>query len=156
MSRKARKVEKNQIIPDSKFNNPQVAKLINYVMKKGKKQIATRIVYGAFDAVEQETKQDPIQIFDKALKNTMPYLEVKSQRVGGANYQVPKEVRGERRLALSLRWILAAAKSKKGKPMTAKLAEELVAASNNQGTAVKKKQDMQKMAEANRAFAHFA
>ena len=125
-------------------------------MKKGKKQIAAGIVYDTFDIIKKKTQQDPIEIFDKAMKNTMPYLEVKSKRIGGANYQVPNEVRGERRLTLSLRWILSAARAKKGRPMSEKLAVELMEAANNQGIAVKKKQDVQRMAEANRAFAHFA
>lgn len=143
-------------MPDNKFNNLSIAKFINYIMKNGKKTTASRVVYGAFDIIKEKTEKNPIEIFDKALKNTMPYLEVKSKRVGGANYQVPREVRGERRLALSLRWIIAAAQSRKGMPMKQKLAIELLDAASGQGVAVKKRQDVQKMAEANRAFAHFA
>lgn len=155
MSRKSSAI-KREIIPDPKFSNVSIAKFTNYIMEQGKKQIARKIVYGAFDVIKEQTKQDPMQVFDKALKNTMPFLEVKSKRVGGANYQVPKEVRGERRLALASRWIIGAAQSKKGKPMYAKLADEIMEAANGQGSAVKKKQDVQRMAEANRAFAHFA
>jgi len=151
-----KQAEKRNILPDDKFNNFSIAKFINYVMKDGKKNTARKIVYGAFDIIKEKTKQNPIEIFDKALKNTMPYLEVKSKRIGGANYQVPREVRGERKLTLSLRWIINAAKSRKGVPMAEKLAIELMEAAAGQGAAVKKKQDVQKMAEANRAFAHFA
>ncbi|TRZ77776.1 30S ribosomal protein S7 [bacterium] len=155
MSRKGN-IPKREILPDRKFGSIPIAKLVNFVMKKGKKQIAAGIVYDTFDIIKKKTQQDPIEIFDKAMKNTMPYLEVKSKRIGGANYQVPNEVRGERRLTLSLRWILSAARAKKGRPMSEKLAVELMEAANNQGIAVKKKQDVQRMAEANRAFAHFA
>lgn len=151
-----KQAEKREILADAKFNNLSIAKFINYIMQDGKKSTASRIVYGAFDVIKEKTKQNPIEIFDKALKNTMPFLEVKSKRIGGANYQVPREVRGERRLALSLRWIIAAAKSRKGAPMAEKLAHELMEAAAGQGSAVKKKQDVQRMAEANRAFAHFA
>jgi len=155
MSRKSKAI-KREIFPDVRYNSIQISKLVNYVMERGEKQLATNIVYGSFDVIKDRTKQNPKEIFEKALKNTMPYLEVKSKRVGGANYQVPREVRGERRLTLSLRWILAAAKSRKSKPMAEKLADELIDAANGQGSAVKKKQDTQRMAEANRAFAHFA
>ncbi len=144
------------MIPDPKFGSEDVAKLINYVMYDGKKSVAQAVVYEAFDVIKQKTKQEPTEIFDLALKNVMPSLEVKSRRVGGANYQVPMSVRGERRLILALRWILTAARDKKGRRMALKLADELIAASNNEGDAVKKKQDVQRMAEANRAFAHFA
>ena len=125
-------------------------------MKDGKKSTAERLVYTALDKVREITKEDPISIFEKALENTSPMLEVKSKRVGGANYQVPMEVRPERKFTLSIRWIIGAARAKKGKGMAIKLAEELVAASKNEGNAIKKKQDMHRMAEANRAFAHFA
>lgn len=144
------------IAPDSKFGNVQVAKLINYVMKDGKKTTAQAVVYGAFEKISEKTKADPVEIFENALKNTMPTLEVKSKRVGGANYQIPMPVRGERRLALSFRWLLETTRHKKGRPMADKLADELIAAAKGEGDAVKKKQDVQRMAEANRAFAHFA
>jgi len=125
-------------------------------MRDGKKTTAQAVVYDCFDLIKQKTKLEPVDVYDLALKNVMPSLEVKSKRVGGANYQVPMSVRGERRFVLALRWILIAARSKKGRPMAQKLADELIAASKNEGDAVKKRLDVQKMAEANRAFAHFA
>jgi small subunit ribosomal protein S7 len=134
----------------------ELGRFINYVMKDGKKSVAERLVYDAFDKIKATTKEDPIAIFEKALENASPMLEVASRRVGGANYQVPREVRPERRFMLSVRWIVSSARSKKGKPMAEKLAEELIAASKNEGNAIKKKLDMHRMAEANRAFAHFA
>ena len=144
------------IAPDPKFNKLDVAKLINYIMKDGKKALAQAIVYEAFEKISEQTKKDPVDIFEEAVKNVSPTLEVKSRRVGGANYQVPIPVRGERRFALVCRWILESARAKEGRPMADRLAHELVAAANNEGDAVKKKQDVQRMAEANRAFAHFA
>src|SRR5271155_1252393 len=134
----------------------ELGRFINYIMKDGKKSTAEKIVYTAFEKIKAATKEDPIKVFEKALENTMPLLEVASKRVGGANYQVPREVRPERRFILAIRWIIGAARTKKGKPMADKLAEELIAASKNEGSAIKKKQDMHRMAEANRAFAHFA
>ena len=147
---------KQVISPDPVYNNVIVAKFINQVMRRGKKTVARKIVYGAFDIVKTKTKKEPLEVFDLAFKNASPLLEVKSKRIGGATYQVPKEVKGERRLTLAMRWIIQAAKSKKGKPMREKLAEELIAAANNTGEAVKKKENTHRMAEANRAFAHFA
>lgn len=147
---------RRKLIPDPRYGSEQVAKLVNYLMRDGKKTTAQAVVYDAFDLIKQKTKQEPVDIYDSALKNVMPSLEVKSKRVGGANYQVPMSVRGERRMVLALRWILIAARAKKGRPMAQKLADELISASNNEGDAVKKKQDVQRMAEANRAFAHFA
>lgn len=144
------------IAPDAKYGNVQVAKLINYVMESGKKTVAQDIVYTAFNIISEKTKSDPVEVFENALKNTMPSLEVKSKRVGGANYQIPLPVRGERRLALSFRWLLLSTRAKKGRPMAQKLADELMAAAKGEGDAVKKKQDVQRMAEANKAFAHFA
>ncbi len=144
------------IAPDSKYSNVQVAKLINYVMVSGKKTVSQDIVYSAFNIISEKTKSDPVEVFENALKNTMPSLEVKSKRVGGANYQIPMPVRGERRLALSFRWILEVVRGKKGRPMAQKLADELMAAAKGEGDAVKKRQDVQRMAEANKAFAHFA
>lgn len=144
------------IQPDHKFGNVTVARLVNYVMEDGKKSIAERIVYDCFEIIGAETKESPIDVFDNALKNVTPSVEVKSKRVGGANYQVPMPVRGDRRVALAFRWILAAARSKKGKPMSEKLAEELMLAAKGEGEAVRKKNDVQRMAEANRAFAHLA
>lgn len=133
-----------------------VGRFINQVMRKGKKSIAQHIVYHAFDEIKKKTGQDPVVVFDQALKNVAPILEVRSRRIGGANYQVPVEVRGERRIALAMRWILGAARSRRGKPMETKLAEELMQAANNEGVAIKKKLDTHRMAEANKAFAHFA
>lgn len=147
---------KRVLPPDAKFGSVLITKLINYVMLDGKKTVAQRVVYDAFDIISKETKQDPMQVFETALKNVVPTVEVKSRRVGGANYQVPIPVRGDRRYALAYRWILAAARGKKGKPMAQRLANELIAAANNEGESIKKKQDVQRMAEANRAFAHFA
>lgn len=147
---------KRDLTPDAKYGSILIAKLVNYVMKDGKKSIARRVVYDALDIVAAETQLDPMEVFDNAIKNVTPSVEVKSKRVGGANYQVPMPVRGDRRYALTYRWILAAARSKKGRPMCEKLANEIIAASKNEGDAVKKKLDVQRMAEANRAFAHLA
>ena len=144
------------IAPDNKYGSVLVAKHINYVMKDGKKATATRVVYDCFEIISSETKKDPVEVFDEAMKNIMPAVEVKSKRVGGANYQVPMPVRGERKYALAYRWILGAARGKKGRPMCEKLAEELMLAAKNEGEAVKKRAEVQRMAEANRAFAHFA
>jgi len=154
MARK-KKIKRRTIEPDFVYNNENVSKLINYVMRKGKKTIARKIVYGAFDILKEKTKKDPLEVFNSAIRNTSPVLEVRPRRVGGATYQIPMEVRGDRKLALSLRWMIKAAKQKKGKPMKEKLADELLAASNNTGWAVKKREDTHRMAEANRAFAHF-
>ena len=142
--------------PEVVYNSMKVSKLINYVMDSGKKTTARKIVYGCFDLIKEKTKTEPIELFETALKNTAPSMEVRSRRVGGANYQVPREVRPERRQALSIKWIVEAAKSKKGKPMHEKLAEEIISASKNEGEAVKKRENTHKMAEANKAFAHFA
>lgn len=138
------------------YSSLNVAKLINYVMYDGKKSTAQKVVYGAFDIIKEKTKKDPLEVFETALRNISPTLEVKSRRVGGANYQIPIQVRAERRTQLAYRWLLVAARGKKGQPMKEKLASELIAASDNTGEAVKKKADVQRMAEANRAFAHFA
>lgn len=153
---RGKKAPRRDLAPDPKFGNVLVAKFINYIMNDGKKTTAQKVVYGAFDIISEKTKLDPLEVFDTAIKNVMPSLEVKSRRVGGANYQIPLPVRGERRITLAYRWIIKAARTKKGRPMAEKLAAELIAASNNEGDAMKKKQDVQRMAEANRAFAHFA
>lgn len=153
--RKPRK-NKREIEPDNQFNSVILAKLVNYVMEGGKKTIAQTIVYKAMGIIAKETEKDPMEIFDLAMKNVSPAVEVKSKRVGGANYQVPRDVRGERKMALAFRWILDAARSRKGKPMAEKLAEEIMLASKNEGTAIKKKMDVHRMAEANKAFAHFS
>lgn len=153
-----RKVKNRNIVgPDAKYDSVKIEKFVNYVMKDGKKHVARKIVYGALDAIKEKTKTDnPVEIFEAALKNVGPLMEVRSRRVGGANYQVPREVRPERRMALTYRWILDAALAKKGMPMHKRLADELLAASNNEGSAVKKREDTHRMAEANKAFAHFA
>ena len=147
---------KRVINPDAKYSSLVIAKFINYVMRQGKRSTAERIVYGAFDAITAKTQSDALEVFDKALKNVQPTVEVRSKRVGGANYQVPVPVRGDRKIALGFRWVIAAADHRKGKPMAEKLADEIIAASNNEGDAMKKKNDVNRMAEANRAFAHFA
>ena len=147
---------KRKILPDPKYGSPLVAKFVNYVMKEGKKSTAQKVVYAAFDIMEDKAKKPAVDVFNEAIKNISPLLEVRSKRVGGANYQIPIQVRAERRMQLAFRWLLNAARSKKGKPMAIKLSNELLAAAENQGDAVKKKQDVQRMAEANRAFAHFA
>lgn len=154
MAKRKKKV-KRIISPDPIYGNTTVAKFINHVMRRGKKTTARKIIYEAFNIIKEKLKKDPLEIFDLALQNAAPFLEVKSKRVGGATYQVPREVKGERRLTLAMRWIIQAAKSKKGKPMREKLAQELIDASSNTGVAVKKKEDTHRMAEANRAFAHF-
>jgi small subunit ribosomal protein S7 len=155
MSRRKKK-EKKIISPDPLYDNVVVAKFINQVMRRGKKTIARKIVYKAFEIIKEKTKKEPLEVFNQAIENASPLLEVKPKRVGGATYQVPREVTGERRATLAMRWIIGAAKSKKGKPMREKLAEELISAAKNEGTAVKKKEDTHRMAEANRAFAHFS
>jgi small subunit ribosomal protein S7 len=153
---RGKKAPKRQLTPDPKFGNTNVTKLINYIMQDGKKTTAQKVVYDAFEIMKEKSQQDPIDLFEKALKNVMPSLEVKSKRVGGANYQVPMSVRGDRRYVLAYRWIIKAARTKKGRRMADKLAAELIAAAAGEGDAVKKRQDVQRMAEANRAFAHFA
>lgn len=147
---------KQEILPDPKYNNPIVARFINYIMWDGEKSVARKIVYDAFSVIAEKTKKDPLTVFDEAIKNASPMLEVKSKRVGGANYQVPKQVKGDRRLTMALRWMIQAARSRKGTNMSAKLAEELIQAAENSGAAVKKKEDTHRMAHANRAFAHFS
>jgi len=142
--------------PDRKYENLTVAKLIKTIMLDGKITIAEKIVYGALDEIKEVTKADPIETFDLAIRNVSPVLEIKSKRVGGANYQVPREVRGDRKLTLALRWIITASKAKKGSSMAHRLADELLLASKGEGAAMKKRSDTQRMAEANKAFAHFA
>ncbi len=150
-----REVKKREILPDPKYNSKLVAKFINHVMRKGKKSVAERIVYGAFDVVAQRTNKDPLEVFHQALDNVRPVIEVKSRRVGGATYQVPVEVRPERRDTLAMRWIVAYAKQRSEKTMVNKLAGELLDAAQNRGGAVKKREDTHRMAEANKAFAHY-
>ncbi len=143
--------------PDLKFNSVRVEKFINSVMWDGKKSTARKVVYDAFDLIKEKAKvEDPVETFETAIRNVGPQMEIRSRRVGGANYQVPREVRPERKQALAYRWILTAARARKGMPMHERLALELIAAANNEGPAVKKREDTHRMAESNKAFAHFA
>ena len=150
-----RVVAKRKILPDPKFQDRLVTKFVNDLMRKGKKSTAEHICYGAFKIVEERAKEDPLKVFKKALDNVKPVLEVKSRRVGGATYQVPVEVRQDRRVALAMRWIITYSKDRGEKTMEEKLAGELMDASNNRGNSVKKREDTHKMAEANKAFAHY-
>jgi small subunit ribosomal protein S7 len=154
MSRR-RKAEKREINPDPKFGDAVVSKFMNSIMKQGKKSVAERIVYGAMDRMQSRAKSDPVQLFHQALENVMPAVEVRSRRVGGATYQVPVEVRNERRQALAIRWLISAARGRNENTMEERLSGELLDAANNRGTAVKKREDTHKMAEANRAFSHY-
>ena len=147
--------EKREIIPDPKFGDIVVTKFMNCVMEDGKKSVAEQIVYGAFDLIEKRAKQNPIDVFRSALDNVAPSVEVRSRRVGGATYQVPVEVRPDRRQALAIRWLITAARERNEKTMTDKLSAELLDAANNRGTAVKKREDTHRMADANRAFSHY-
>ena len=150
-----RRAEKRKITPDPRFKNIELAQFINKVMLNGKKTTSQRIVYGALDQASEEARRPGIEVFEMAIRNTMPMVEVKSRRVGGATYQVPTEVRAERRLALAMRWIITAARSRSGRPMADRLSAELLEASRGQGAAVKRREDLYRMAEANRAFAHY-
>jgi small subunit ribosomal protein S7 len=154
MSRRHR-AEKREVNPDPKFNDLIVSKFMNSIMRQGKKSIAERIVYGALDKMQTKAKSNPVQLFHQALENVMPAVEVRSRRVGGATYQVPVEVRNERRQALAIRWLITAARSRNENTMEERLSGELLDAANNRGTAVKKREDTHKMAEANRAFSHY-
>jgi small subunit ribosomal protein S7 len=147
--------EKREVIPDPKFGNAVISKFMNAVMYDGKKSVAENIVYGALEIIEAKTKQNPLGVFQSALDNVMPSIEVRSRRVGGATYQVPVEVRSSRRQALGIRWIITAARARNEKTMTERLSAELLDASNSRGNAVKKREDTHKMAEANRAFSHY-
>ncbi len=153
--RKKRVYKKNHKA-DIKHGSIAAGRFVNYLMMDGKKSVAEKVFYDCFERIQKETKQEPLAIFDKAISNVSPLLEVISKRVGGANYQVPREVRPERKFFLACNWIINVANAKKGKSMAQKLTEEIIAASKNEGSAIKKKQDMHRMAEANRAFAHFA
>ncbi|MGE5175055.1 MAG: 30S ribosomal protein S7 [Hyphomicrobiales bacterium] len=153
--RRAAKIHKAEVKPDAKYNNVLVTRFINSLMSAGKKSTAERIFYGAMDVVEQKTGQDGLTVLKGALNNVKPVLEVKSRRVGGATYQVPVEVRQDRRTALALRWIISYARSRPDHTMAERLAAEVIAASKNEGGAVKKREDTHKMAEANKAFAHY-
>jgi small subunit ribosomal protein S7 len=154
MSRRHR-AEKREINPDPKFGDLVITKFMNAVMYDGKKSAAERIVYGALDQVEEKTRQEPVVVFHQALDNVAPHVEVRSRRVGGATYQVPVDVRPERRQALAIRWLITAARKRNETTMVERLSGELMDAANNRGTAVKKREDTHKMAEANRAFAHY-
>ena len=154
MSRRHR-AEKREVIPDAKFGDVILAKFMNSIMYDGKKSSAEAIVYGAFDIIEQKSKQEPLPLFKQALENVAPAIEVRSRRVGGATYQVPVEVRTERRQALAIRWIINAARGRNDKTMVDRLSAELMDAANNRGNAVKKREDTHRMAEANRAFSHY-
>lgn len=147
--------KKQKTKPDPLYESIVIAKFINYLMQRGKKSIARKIIYNAFEIVKENTKKDPIEIFEKAIQNASPILEVRSKRVGGARYQVPVEVSKERKLSLAMRWIIEAAKGGKGN-MSERLAKELIETARNEGKAVKKKENIHRMAEANKAFAHFA
>ncbi len=155
MARRKRVFEKH-VKPDTRYDNLLVGKFINSILQDGKRTTAERIVYEAFDIIHEKTKKGGLNIFEQALKNVAPLVELKSRRVGGANYQVPVPVLGERRTTLAIRWLKAAISSKKGKKMAEKLADELVEASNKAGAAMKKRDDVHRMADANKAFAHFA
>jgi small subunit ribosomal protein S7 len=154
MSRR-HKAERREVNPDPKYNDLIVSKFMNSIMKEGKKSVAERIVYGALETVQAKAKSNPLQLFHQALENVMPAVEVRSRRVGGATYQVPVEVRNERRQALAIRWLIAAARGRNENTMEERLSGELLDAANNRGTAVKKREDTHKMAEANRAFSHY-
>jgi len=154
MSRRHR-ADKREIIPDPKFGDMVLTKFMNSIMKEGKKSAAERIVYGALDQMEDKVKQNPVELFHQALQNVMPALEVRSRRVGGATYQVPVEVRLDRRQALAIRWIISAARGRNENTMVERLSGELLDAVNNRGSAVKKREDTHRMAEANRAFSHY-
>jgi small subunit ribosomal protein S7 len=153
---RGKKAPKRKIKADSKYNSQRVAKFINYIMRRGKKSTASHIVYTAFDIIKEKTKQDPLKIFQKAIEIASPVVEVRSRRIGGANYQIPFSTNEDRRFVLSSRWIIAAAKARKGQSMSNKLAQELLDAAENQGGAINKKEDVHRMAKANKAFAHFA
>ena len=150
-----REVTKREILPDPKFNSVQVARFINSLLRKGKKSTAEGIVEGAFDIIAKKTKENPLEVFEKAFDNVKPVIEVKSRRVGGATYQVPTEVPARRRNSLAIRWLINSAKSRSEKTMLEKLAGEFIDASHSRGAAVKKKEDTHKMAEANKAFSHY-
>ena len=154
MSRR-RRAERRAVPPDPRYNSVELARFINKIMKWGKKTTAQRVVYGALDVVQQDTRRDPLEVFSQALKNATPLLEVKPRRVGGATYQVPTELRSNRSEALAMRWIIRSSRARKGMPMIRKLALELMDASRGEGTAVRRREEVHRMAEANRAFVHY-
>ncbi len=151
--RKKGNFNKRDFLPDTTYNRTDIGRFINYMMEDGKKAAAEKVVYSALEFIKTTTKEDPIKVFEKAMENANPMLEVVSKRIGGANYQIPREVRPERQFFLATHWIINAARGKKGKPMGERLAEEFILAAKNEGSAIKKKQDTHRMAEANRAFA---
>ncbi|NKB25142.1 MAG: 30S ribosomal protein S7 [Kiritimatiellae bacterium] len=150
-----RRAEKRKVAPDTKYQNKLVGRFITQVMSRGKKSVAERLIYGAFGEIHEQTQQEPLEVFEKAIGNVKPHLEVKSRRVGGATYQVPVEISRDRQVTLALRWIIQYAKARKGMSMRRALALELVDALKNQGASVKKRDDTHKMAQANKAFAHY-
>ena len=156
MPRKARSYKRHLAEADHKYNSVKIGKFINYIMERGKKTVAMKIVYDAFNKIEADMKTDPKAVFEQAIRNVTPIVEVKGRRIGGANYQVPMEVQEPRKTALGMKWLIDAARSKKGKPMAEKWATEFMEAYNKTGAAIKKREDVHKMAEANKAFAHFA
>ncbi len=156
MPRDPRKVEKRKIEPDARYKSVLVSQFINKTMLNGKKSVSTNLVYKAFDSIQESMKTDPLEVFETAVKNVSPQVQIKSRRIGGATYQVPIEVKGERKIHYAFSWIRDAARARKGKPYDKCLAEEIMDAYNNTGTAIKKKEDTHRMAEANKAFAHFA
>ena len=153
---RGKQAPKRDIEGDGKYNDKNITKLINYVMRDGKKSVAERIVYSSFNLIKEKTKQDPRHVFNKAMKKVSPLVEVRGKRVGGANYQVPFQVRGERRFYLGCHWLITAAHARRGRFMAEKMAAEILDAANGEGTAVKKREAVHKMAEANKAFAHFS
>lgn len=150
-----KRAEKRLRMPDHKYNDVMVGRFVNSIMEQGKKTTAEKILYSAFDIIAEKTKSDPLEVFNKALNNVMPAIEVRSRRVGGSNYQIPTEIRPDRRVALAIKWLLTYTRARGEKSMALKLANELMAASVGEGSSVKKKEDVHKMAEANKAFAHF-
>jgi small subunit ribosomal protein S7 len=154
MPRRAR-VTQRLVLPDSKYNNKHITQMIGRLMWDGKRSVAERIIYTAMDLIEQRTHRTPLDVFEQALRNATPVLEVKPRRVGGSTYQVPVEIRGERRIALAMRWLIASARGRTGKSMAEKLAAELMDAAANQGQTIRKREETHKMAESNRAFAHY-
>ncbi len=147
--------EKRDVLPDPRYNNKVVAKFINNVMERGKKSLAARIVYDAFDIIEERTGRPPLEVFEEALKNATPLVEVKPRRVGGATYQVPMEIRADRRQALAMRWLITFARARSGRSMAIRLANELMDAARGEGATIRRREEVHRMAEANRAFAHF-
>lgn len=150
-----RRAERRELLPDSRFNNVELTSFINHIMERGKKTVAERIVYQALEKIQEETHRDPVEVFTLAMRNVTPTVEVKPRRVGGATYQVPVEVTPSRRAALAMRWLIGAARARTGQPMRLRLAQELLEASRGQGAAIRRREELHRMAEANRAFVHY-